>query len=210
MPLIVTYLRIDLKTLNPILKKLLKSIKGIYTALLVTSIVIITGTLGFIIIEKWSLFDALYMTIITISTVGYGEVKPLSHYGRMFAIVLIFFGSMMLGLSLAIITTFVLEVNLSGNWAKKKMQKDIDHLHNHYIICGAGNVGEHVIARFCKTYLNFVVIEQREEQLASLNKKYEQMKYYFAGDATDEDTLRWAGIERAKGIITTLPNDAAN
>ncbi len=189
----------------------LKSIRVLLIAAGITVLVVIIGAFGFSLIEGWDFSDALYMTVITVSTVGYGEVKPLSPAGRVFAITVIMVGSVVMGSFFAIITTWFLEMNLSGTWFRRKMMRNIDRLYNHTIICGAGNVGEQVVIRFCKANLNnFVVIEQRDDQLAALYEKIEGFKYFVQGDATDEDILNRAGIERARTVVTTLATDAAN
>lgn len=188
-----------------------RSFHGVIIASLSTLVIIVGGAVGFYLIEGWDFFDALYMTVITVSTVGYGEVRPLSPLGRIFAITLILIGSLVVGSFFAFTTTYFLEMNLSGNWFRRKMNRNIDRLYNHIIICGIGSVGEQVIAKFCQSHLNnFVVIEQRDEQLSALFEKWEGFKYFIQGDATDEDVLKRAGIERAKAIVTTLPTDASN
>ncbi|OQY28656.1 MAG: hypothetical protein B6244_06315 [Candidatus Cloacimonetes bacterium 4572_55] len=184
--------------------------QGLTISAIATLLTLIIGSVGFMAIEGWSFIDSFYMTIITLSTVGYGEVSPLSHEGRLFTIFLIVIGTVTIFVLIGVISSYFLEINLSGTFQRKRMLKKIEKLKDHYVICGAGSVGEQIIARFCHSKIKFVVVEQRDEEIAALFEKYVDFKYFVLGDATDEDALNRAGIESAKGIITTLATDADN
>ncbi len=179
-------------------------------AVLAACVVLVVGTIGFKVIEGWSWFDSLYMSVITLATVGYGEVHPLSQLGRGFAIILILVGTAIIFASIGVMTSFFVELNFSKVFQQRRMMRKINQLENHYIICGADAVGEQVIERLIKAGVQFVIIEQKDVQLDALFMRFGDYTFFVQGDATDEDTLRSAGVERAKGLITTLPTDAAN
>lgn len=165
------------------------------------------GTAGFMAIEGYSWPDALYMTVITISTVGYGEVHPLSPAGRLFASLLILVGFC----SLAFIGQTVVESVFERLWTNRmetrKMRKTIDRLASHFIICGYGRVGEAAAERFQALHQPFVIIEREQETCLQLKEK----GYLFIhGDATDDQNLVRAGIKRARGLLALLNQDPFN
>lgn len=176
----------------------------IVISLLVT---IAGGTIGFIFIDNYSPFDAFYMTIITISTVGYAEVHPLSHAGRIFNSFLIFFGVTIMLLAVGGMTQAIIELELNQYFGKRRNKKMIDKLREHYIICGFGRVGRGAAAELKRAGVPFVIVDKNEDRVEWAMK--EGMLAALA-DATDDTTLRDAGIERAKGLIATLQSDADN
>lgn len=190
--------------------RIYESYHGIINGFLLVILLSGLGSIGFMVVEEWTFFDSFFMTIITLSTVGYNEVKPLTPAGRVVAIILIMIGTVVIFGMIGLIASRFTELNLSGFFQRKRMMKQIETLHDHYIVCGAGDVGEQIISRFCQARLHFVVVEQRDEHLAVLYEKYEGFRYFVQGDATDEDILMNAGIQQARSIITTLPTDAAN
>jgi len=165
------------------------------------------GSGGYMAIEGWNFFDALYMTVITIATVGYGEVHIVSQVGRMFTLVLIFLG---VGYFLYVVGNFIqflVEGRIRHVLGRRKLDRQINKLKEHYIICGYGRMGR-ALARFLiQRYLDVVVIEQKEARTSIME---EDGILYLLGSATDESLLMRAGIERARGLITVVGNDADN
>jgi voltage-gated potassium channel len=176
-----------------------------YTALLVALLVL--GSLGFVWLEGWNFFDALYMTVTTLTTVGYGEIHPLDRIGRTYNMVLILAGMGVLFYILGSLARVLVEGELHAVLGRRKLIKHIKRLKNHYLICGFGRIGE-VIARHLQDRgLSLIVIENDPALLAHL----EASGYYFiSGDATREEVLLEAGIERAKGLVSVVSTDADN
>jgi voltage-gated potassium channel len=176
-----------------------------YTTLLVALLVL--GSLGFVWIEGWNFFDALYMTVTTLTTVGYGEIHPLDEIGRIYNMLLILAGMGVLFYILGSLARVLVEGELHAVMGRRRLIKHIKRLKNHYILCGYGRIGE-VIARQLKSRgLSLVVIENDPALLSLL----EDSGYYFInGDATNEEVLLEAGIERAKGLISVVSTDADN
>src|SRR5580693_10001668 len=177
--------------------------------LIVTALVIIQagGTLGFMLIEGYPPFDAFYMTLITISTVGYGEIHPLSHAGRVFNSFLIFFGVTIMLLAVGGMTQAIIELELNQYFGKRRNRKMIDKLSDHYIVCGFGRVGRGAASELHRAGVPFLVVDKNEDRVEWAMKS--GMLAALA-DATDDETLRDAGILRAKGLIATLQSDADN
>lgn len=176
-------------------------------AFLLVSSVLLLGTLGYMVVEGWNFLDSLYMTVITIATVGFGEVEPLSSQGRVFTILLILFGMGILLFSISTFTAFLLEGDLNVMIRRRKMMKRISELTGHYIACGIGKIGMHIIDELCKTGKHFVAIDKNEKVCSALADK---KILYIQGDATHSSVLRAANIEHAKGIFCSLHNDAEN
>ncbi len=180
-------------------------------AALVVFALIILGTAGYMILEGWSFLTALYMTVITISTVGYGLPHPLSPAGTVFTVVLI-----LAGVSTVFAVVFwtignAIEVAASEKmqylfW-RRKMDKAIKVIKDHYIICGYGRMGQAIAGEFIARKVSFVVVENNPEQLPKL---IAQRILFVEGDATDEKVLDEAGVTRAKGLISVAPSDADN
>ncbi len=174
---------------------------------------IIIGTIGYSIIEKdnqkggWNLLDAVWMTIITVTTVGYGDME-MSDAGRVFTMFLIISGIGMYIYSVTVITAFLVEGQLLSFFKHRKMTRDVEKLSNHYIVCGIGDTGIHVLEEMVKADANFVGIEADEERLEHLAETHDFL--YLHGDATDDDVLIRAGIERAKGLVACLSRDQDN
>jgi len=170
-------------------------------------IVIVAGTLGFMVLENMQPLDALYMTVITLSTVGFGEINPLHPTGRIFVIFLILFGVALAGFTASVIGQLVLEGQFKEIFGRKKMENKISKISGHIIIAGYGRVGRQVALEFARKKVNFVVIEKHEEGIQELSR---DGFLFIQGEATDDDTLRVAGIETAKTLISTLPDEAQN
>lgn len=171
--------------------------------------VILIGTTGYQIIEGWSPIESLYMTIITISTVGFGEVETLSHVGKLFTIILIFCGIAVITTGLGSIVSAIMEGTFGEVMRRKRMEEKLAKIRNHFIICGSGVVGEDVINEFINAGAPFVVIEKEKLALEPIQKGFSQLLYVI-GDATDDEVLKTAQIEKARGIIAVLGNDADN
>jgi voltage-gated potassium channel len=171
-------------------------------------VVIVTGgTLGFIWIEHYPPFDAFYMTLITITTVGYQEIHPLSLHGRIFNSLLIFFGVTMMLLAVGGMTQVIIELELTQYFTRRRTRKMIDHLHDHIIVCGFGRVGRGAAHELQRAGVPFLIVDKDEERVEWA------MRAGMLGvlaDATDDETLKHAGILRAKGLIATLQSDADN
>ncbi len=183
-------------------------IRSLYITLLLLLLIIVIGIWGFMYIEDYSLVEGFYMTIITISTVGFGEVKPLSEAGRIFTAFFIIatFGIFTYGIST--LTAFFIEGNAKEIINTYRMLKKIKKLKNHVIICGFGRNGIAIVKELLAKNISVVVVEQNPDVEKYL-QKYEQV-YYVMGDATSDTTLKNANIEAAKTLITTLPQDADN
>ena len=166
------------------------------------------GTGGYMLVENFSLLDAFYMTIITIASVGYMEVRPLSDAGRLFTSGFIIVNLGILAYFISIVTTFVAEGDLKTLFRFRRMRKELDHMKDHVIVCGYGRNGKQVCRMLQMDKRDFVIIESREEILKLLDA--DKSITYIRGNATDDDVLREAGAEKAKSLITTLPSDPDN
>jgi voltage-gated potassium channel len=176
-------------------------------ALLICISITTLGTIGYMTIENYSFFDALYMAIITITTVGYSEINPLSTQGRIFTIFLILVGFSSLAYTGSVVAESLLENVWKNKRGKGKMQKRINELTGHYIICGLGRVGRASATHFAEKGHSFIIIEQDKEICkTALNDKF----LCINGDATQEDVLLKAGIKKAKGLLALLHTDPLN
>ena len=176
-------------------------------AIVLLWLVSIGGTLGFVYLEGYTLIEAFYMTVITVSTVGYGEVRPLTESGRLFTAVLILFGFGAVAFAGHAFVESIVVSTVSGSSVRKKMRKKIRALSSHTIICGFGRVGSAAAQDLAAAGSPFVVIEQDEE-------RYDRVRSLgfltLRGDATDESVLVDAGIRRASFVLATLPSDPCN
>ena len=174
---------------------------------------LIIGTIGYSVLERdnpnrdWGLLDAVWMTVITLTTVGYGALE-MSDAGRVFTLLLIPVGIGMYIYCITIATAFFVEGQLQSFFKHRKMTKDVEKLFDHYIVCGIGDTGVHVVEEMLKADANFVGIEMDEERLEHLAETHDFL--YLHGDATDDDVLIRAGIERAKGLVACLSRDQDN
>lgn len=177
------------------------------TIIYVLIIIVCAGVIGYMLIEGWSLLDALYMTIITLSTVGFQEVRELSEAGKAFSIVLILFGVGALSYSLFTVVQYILEGNLASIWGRRRMKDRIVKLRKHVILCGYGLVGREVARAFKDEGVPLVIIEQNPEALALAA---ENDFLCLQGNATNDETLEEAGISHARALVTALGTDADN
>ncbi|GLI38081.1 NAD-binding protein [Geobacter hydrogenophilus] len=165
------------------------------------------GTVGFMAIEGWQFLDALYMTVITLGTVGFKEVHDLSSAGKIFTIGLIIFGVSVLGYIVGSLAQIMFEGQIQRIIGRKKVERKIEALHDHYIICGFGRIGALICREFAAKPLPFLVIEKHPE----VHEKLHQEEYlHIRGDATEDETLLRAGIKRAKGLISVVTSDTEN
>jgi voltage-gated potassium channel len=172
-------------------------------------IIVLVGIAGYMIIEKSNLLDALFMTTISITTVGYGEVIPLSDAGKWFTIFLLITSWGTFAFAISRITQFVISGEINHYFKTRKLMKDINQLKDHVILCGYGRNG-HQAARILEAHqVPFIVIEKDEHLMQKVEAEGEKL-LHLEGDSTDDDMLRLAGIDRAKALITTLPVDAQN
>ena len=174
---------------------------------LISVILIALGTLGYMLIEKWSLLDSLYMTVITLSTIGYGEVQPVSEPGRIFTLVLIFLGVGFFLYVIGNVVQFFVEGRIRLILGRLKLDKKIDQLSNHYIVCGYGRVGRALCRYLIQKNLKFVAIENNPDRIPVMNQ---DGILYISGEATAEENLLKAGINKASNLITALGKDADN
>ncbi len=172
------------------------------------ALIVLIGIVGFSIIEGYGIFDAFYMTVITVATVGFEEVKPLSDQGRLFTIFLIITSFGTFAYAVTSISKYVIDGELNQYFKNYKVSAAIDKLENHVIICGYGRNGRQASHVLKKHDTRFVVIEQKKDIVTTINHKYSDL--VLDGDATQDDVLLKAGILRAKALITTLPIDADN
>jgi voltage-gated potassium channel len=177
----------------------------VITALLL--LVVAIGTIGFHYIEGWPWFDGFYMVITTLTTIGYQEVHPLSHAGRVFNVFVILAGVSLLALAVRALSQALLEFELQSFFGRRRMEREIDRLDGHYVICGMGRVGRSVARELARKPVPFVMVENAEAK----RQRYASENWLvIAGDATQEQTLREAQIERARGLIAATTTDATN
>jgi voltage-gated potassium channel len=165
------------------------------------------GTAGYMVIEDWNVLDSLYMTVITLSTIGYGEVNPVSQAGRIFTLVLIVMGVGFFLYVIGNVVQFLVEGRIRLILGRHKLDKQIGQLNNHYIVCGYGRMGRALCRYLIQKGLKFVVVEKNEARIPVMNTDH---VLYVSGEATIEENLHKAGIKRASNLIATLGTDADN
>ena len=170
--------------------------------------IFIIGITGFMFFEKQTFIDAMYVTVVTLATVGYGDITPKTSTGKIFDIFLIMGGMSTFIYAVTTITAFFVEGELKGYLRRKKMLKQISSLKDHYIICGAGEVGKYILDELHKTNRDFVVIEENDAAIEKLEQKGNVL--YIKGNAADDNVLLESGIKQARGLVTTLPTDKDN
>ncbi|WP_437372962.1 potassium channel family protein [Maribacter litoralis] len=178
----------------------------IYLALALMLLVLTFGVLGYRFVADYSWVDAFYMTIITVTTVGFSEVRPMGPEGKIFTIILIVTSVFIVGFAISIVTEYLLSRNSVELLKKRKMKSAIENLNEHVIVCGFGRNGMQAAEKLKAYRRPFVVIEKDKEII----ERFEDEILFIEGDANDDDVLLQAGIERARYLIATLPDDAAN
>jgi len=178
----------------------------IYVALLLVIVVLLFGILGYRFISDYSWIDALYMTIITVTTVGFSEVRPMGPEGKIFTVLLILTSVFTVGFAISVITEYILSRNSLQILKKKRVKKTIDSLSDHVVVCGFGRNGMQASERLKAYKKPFVIIEREKEVI----ERYDDEVLFIEGDANDDEVLLSAGIDRAQFLLTALPDDAAN
>lgn len=190
--------------MNPLIKLFREKI---YIAVFLLTVIVLIGVLGFKFMSDYTWVDSFYMTVITITTVGFGEVQPLDDNAKIFTIFLILASVVILGYSISVITEYILSKNDFEELKQKKMQKKIDGLKNHIIICGYGRNGKQAAKKLLAYKRPFVVIEKNK---TLIDKFQSELVPFVLGNANEDEILLQAGIERAETLISALPNDADN
>jgi len=184
-----------------------KAFRNLRTIGLLLVVVVAAATLGFHLIEGWSWFDGFYMVVTTLTTIGYQEVHPLSHAGRIFNVFVILAGVSLVLLGVGALSQALLEFELQSFFGRRRMEREIGRLDSHFIICGMGRVGRSVARELARKPAPFVMIENAEAK----RQRYTSENWLvIAGDATQEETLRQAQIDRASGLIAATTTDATN
>ena len=176
--------------------------------ILIPTALMIAGTVGYYLLEEsYSVFDALYMTVITLTTVGYGEVHPLSPRGQVFTIVLLLVGVLTFFYTVTELVRGVISGEVQQLLGRRRMARSLAGLKNHMIICGYGRMGRHVCREFSRQGLPFVIIDRRPEVLRDFDLPH---GIALDGDATSDEVLKRAGVERARALVTVAASDADN
>ncbi|MBU4388472.1 MAG: potassium channel protein [Proteobacteria bacterium] len=183
------------------------SAKHLIVSALLTLLIVGFGTAGYMVIEGWDVLDAFYMTVITMGTVGYGEVHEISKTGRLFTILLIFFGVGFFVYLAGVVVQFMVEGRIRAILGRRSLEKKIDRLKDHYIVCGYGRIGRVLCKNLQRKPLDLVVIEKDRDLVPVMD---EDKVLYVCGDVSDEANLIKAGIKRAKGLVAVLATDADN
>ncbi|WP_432410186.1 potassium channel family protein [Rasiella sp. SM2506] len=187
------------------MRRLFKSKLTLAVTLLL--IIFSVGVLGYKILSEYSWVDAFYMTVITITTVGYGTIRDLSPSEKLFTSVLIICSIFIVGYAFSVITEYLLSKNNIGNFKRKKVQQKIDVLKDHIIVCGYGRNGKQAVHKLEAYKKEYVVIEMNEQ---IVTHEQEGGKLFIEGNAVEDEVLLQAGLERASTLICALPSDADN
>ncbi len=185
----------------------MQSIRHLKICVLLLILIIMFGVTGYMTIEHWGVLDALYMTVTTLTTVGYGEVHEVSDFGRMFTIFFIIIGVVYFLYIAGAVVQFMVEGQIRTILGRRSLDKKIDRMNNHYIVCGYGRIGKILCKMLARKPVDLVVIEKNLELIPVMDN---DKMIYVSGDAGDEITLLRAGIRRAKGLIAVLATDTDN
>ncbi len=183
------------------------STKHLIFANLLVIFIVSVGVAGYMMIEGWNLLDALYMTVETLTTVGYNEVHEMTRMGRIFTILLICIGVALFLYVAGAVVQFMIEGRIRTILGRRRLNKKIDRLKNHYIICGYGRIGKVLCKMLLRKPFDLVVVEKDPELISAMDA---DKILYVSGDATDEENLLKAGMKRAKGLIAALATDTEN
>jgi voltage-gated potassium channel len=186
-------------TINPL--------RQLRTALLALVLLVLAGAAGYMLLQGWSFLDALYMTLTTISTVGYMEVHPLGSTGRIFTMLLVVSGITVLFYTVGKVAQVMFEGQFQRYFGRMKVEKQIESMRDHYIVCGYGRIGSLICKEFAAKPLPFVVVESKPEVVDKLEQEGHP---YLRGNATEDETLLRAGIKRAKGLVSVVTSDTEN
>ena len=183
------------------------STRHLIISLSLAFIILVIGTLGYMVVEDWSFMDALYMTVITVSTVGFGEVRQVDQVGRIFTIFIVLTG---VGFSVYVagaVVQFMVEGQIRRIMGRRRLDQKLKRLKSHYIICGYGRIGSVLVRKLHRKIADVVVVDNNPDLTAAMA---EDGVLCVEGDATEEATLIKAGIERAKGLVSVLATDTDN
>jgi voltage-gated potassium channel len=176
-------------------------------ALLLLAAVVIGGTVGYVMIEGWNVWDAFYMTIITVTTVGYGEVHPLSFRGEIFTTILVMLGVGGAFYTFSLLAALVVEGGLRARVEKRRYKRMLENVENHFIVCGYGRIGEVIVQELKRHDVPFVVVERDPDRVQAV---IENGGLAVEADASREEVLERVGVRRAKGLIAAVGTDAEN
>jgi len=179
----------------------------IRNAIIALGIAVVFGTVGFRLIEGWSFGDSFYVTVQTLTTVGYGDLPPRTLAGRGFAVIVMLIGVGGVALAASTIVQSVVQSELISALGQRRLTKRMKKVHDHYVICGSGRVGSHLVRDLQSAGETFIIIELDGLRAAEFSQRGLNV---LVGDATLEETLREAGVERARGLAACLPEDADN
>jgi len=170
-------------------------------------LIMFVGTLGYHFLEGWSLANSFYATIVTLGTVGFGDFYPITTAGKCFAIFLIVFGVGTMAYTFAVVMEVLMEGRLKRILGRGKLEKKINKMQDHYIICGYGKIGKLICTELAREGVEFVVVDNNPEVVSGIE---DDGFTYINGSATEDKILLRAGIKRAKGVVCALPTDADN
>lgn len=170
-------------------------------------IILILGSLAYHFIERVNFLDSIYMTVITLTTVGFREVARFSTTGKILTMILALFSLVLIAGMVGVVNYFLFSGELKKIYRSSRMRTKVDRIKKHYILCGADEVGQEVIKEFMRDKAGFVVVDKNKDALEQLSELYRDMLWVW-GDATDEQILRKAGTDRARGMVLALPSDA--
>jgi voltage-gated potassium channel len=176
-------------------------------ALIAILILIVIGTAGFHFIEGWNVLESFYTTVMTLTTIGYGDFAPKTRGGMLFTVMLVIFGVGTMLYTVGLVAQTMVEGRLTMLLGRGKMEKAIDKMKNHYIVCGCGRIGYLICRELAAEKVDFVVVDNNPEVIQKIG---EEGFVYFRGDAIHDKCLIGAGIKRARGIVCVLPTDAQN
>ncbi len=181
--------------------------KKIVRGLVMLGMILVMGTIGYMVLEGWHLLDALYMTVITITTVGYGEIREVDKVGRIFTIFIIFLGMGIMAYTLGMVAQTMVELQVKSLFGRKKLGLDINSIKNHYILCGYGRMGKFITQELKSRQIPLIIIDNNPDS----KEQFDHLEVpYILDDATNEEVLIEAGIERAKGLVSLVSSDADN
>lgn len=182
-------------------------VKRIKWAIIFLLSVFVIGIGGYMVIEGWNFFDSLYMVVITLATVGFGEIHPLTFHGRIFTIVLILVWAGIGFYALSTIIQPIIEGEIRKVLGRKKLEKEIRNLKDHYIVCGFGRMGSYISRELRNASVSYIIIEKDEY----LREKLERENYlYLYGNASEDEVLIEAGVKKARGLVAVVASDADN
>jgi len=185
-----------------------ESFRSMYLAILLLMGIVLVGIVGYVFIEGYNLIDALYMTIITMSTVGFEEVEPLSNAGRIFTFFLIVFSFGIFAYAVTTLTRYIVDGIFRYYYMDLKIKKRIEKLKDHVIVCGYGRNGRQALEELTRHQVEVVMVDAQTSIIEEIRKNPSIL--YIEGDATSDNTLMDANIMNARALITALPNDADN